>query len=96
MIEFFLREKPIVVKSAHTLKDGLTLIDEFEPNIVVLDNNLPDGTGLSKIQLIKKNYPKTKLLVCTAFSVIKDQALKAGADGFIVKPFKISTLLSYF
>ncbi|WP_255069000.1 response regulator [Lacihabitans sp. LS3-19] len=94
MITNFLRKEPYSIREAYNLKDGMIELEDFEPDILVLDNNLPDGQGLNKISYIKKNYPKTKLLLITAFTTIKEQAMANGADGFIAKPFKLSTLVS--
>lgn len=95
MIKSFLRKEPFNIKEAHNLEDGLIALEDFEPDVLVLDNNLPDGQGLNKIAFIKKHYPQTKLLLITAFSTIKEEALANGADGFIPKPFKLSTLLAH-
>jgi len=63
-------------------------IKKEQPEIVILDNKLPDGFGIDFIGPIKKNYPSIKIIMISGFDVsAKDVALENGADLFLAKPF---------
>jgi len=63
-------------------------IKKEQPEIVILDNKLPDGFGIDFIGPIKKNYPSIKIIMISGFDTsAKDVALKNGADFFLAKPF---------
>ena len=76
---------------------GLVAADEYlkhdQPNIVILDNKLPDGFGVDFITFLKKNYPSIKIIMISGFDAsVKDVALYNGADRFLEKPFTKSQL----
>lgn len=66
-----------------------SLINDFEfvsPDVVIMDIDLPGMNGIEAISLLKKNHKATKFLVLTVHeneNLI--QALKSGADGYLVK-----------
>jgi len=71
---------------------NLLAADEYlkkeQPNIVILDNKLPDGYGVDFITHLKKNYPSIKIIMISGFDTsVKDLALYNGADFFLEKPF---------
>ncbi len=58
------------------------------PNVIILDNKLPDGYGVDFISYIKKNYPSAKIIMISGFDKsAKDVALENGADVYLEKPF---------
>lgn len=59
-----------------------------QPDIVILDNKLPDGFGVDFITYLKKNYPSVRIIMISGFdSAVKDVALYNGADFYLEKPF---------
>ena len=70
--------------------DATTAIEacrELAPDLLILDINLPDISGIEAVPQIKKHAPRTRILLCTAF-VTDDrvvEALRSGADGFVEK-----------
>jgi DNA-binding NarL/FixJ family response regulator len=66
---------------------GPALDDNDPPDIILLDINLPDISGIDAIPLLKKQYPEVKIIMLTiledGFHVL--EALKNGADGYIIK-----------
>ena len=59
-----------------------------QPEVVILDNKLPDGFGVDFISHIKKNYPAVKIIMISGFDgSAKDVALDNGADTYLEKPF---------
>lgn len=85
-----------VVGQAGTLAEGLTLV-EAEPSLALLDLGLPDGNGQAIIEALHAYQPACKVLVFTVFedraSVVN--ALRAGADGYILKDASADQLLAH-
>ncbi len=65
------------------------LKNEESPEIIFLDNHLPDGLGMNYINFIKANHPSSKIVMITAHDSADDRAraMEQGADLFIGKPF---------
>jgi DNA-binding NarL/FixJ family response regulator len=72
------------------VNDGLELLEllkKSSPNLVILDISMPNLRGLEAIREIKKTHPKVKILVLTMHKKKEflRQALRDGADGFLLK-----------
>ena len=72
------------------VNDGLELLEllkKSSPNLVILDISMPNLRGLEAIREIKKTYPQVKILVLTMHKKKEflRQALRDGADGFLLK-----------
>ena len=73
------------VKSLGAAEDYLK---KEQPNVILLDNKLPDGFGIDFISVIKKNYPQVKVIMISGYDAsARDVALENGADLFLEKPF---------
>jgi two-component system OmpR family response regulator len=55
------------VQMAHTLKEGLECIRIYKPDILFLDNNLPDGKGWSHVDYILDENPETQIHLISAY-----------------------------
>ena len=64
------------------------------PSLILLDINLPDGSGLDFLQELKRNYPDIPVILLTANDTDMDivKGLELGADDYITKPFSPSEL----
>ncbi len=73
---------------------ALSRIDLLEYQAVLVDLNLPDGDGLRLVEMIKKQYRKTGIIIISARDSIEDRikGLELGADDYLVKPFHLSEL----
>jgi len=80
------------VKSAQTLELGKQLVAEFKPDVVFLDNNLPDGHGLNAISEIRKTLPTALIIFIMAMDAHNEEALALGADLFLAKPFSFNSV----
>lgn len=89
-----LKKFGIESKRAHTLTDGLLKATAEQPNIIFLDNNLPDGKGVDYITEFRSKAPKAKIVMITAVGSLREQALLLGADGFVEKPLDLNKILS--
>lgn len=83
------------VRSARNGQSALRDIERRMPNLVLLDINLPDMSGIDLLQRIRStsNVPIVVLSGATADRA-KVRALEAGADDFIVKPFHDAELVA--
>src|SRR5688572_2392821 len=71
-----------VVAAVGTAADAVAVCRRFEPDLLVLDINLPDRTGVATVPDIRRVSPMTRILLCTAFprSEWFAQASNCGAD----------------
>jgi DNA-binding response OmpR family regulator len=77
-----------IIKVATTITEGLKLVYELNPDLVFVDNNLPDGKGIDEIETIK-NQNRSRpagVVMMSAMTNLKDEALRKGADHFLAKP----------
>ncbi|CAN5615802.1 response regulator transcription factor [soil metagenome] len=76
-----------VAGTAGSVTEALARYEELEPDVVIADLQLQDGTGLDIVRTIRKNSNTTGLIVLTMHSG-DDQifaAMQAGASGFVGK-----------
>ncbi|MDB5281670.1 MAG: response regulator receiver protein [Bacteroidota bacterium] len=80
------------IKYAHSIESGRTFLNTLKPDIIFLDNNLPDGQGLNYIEEIKALSGNSILVIITALESSKNIAYQRGADIFIEKPLTYSNI----
>jgi two-component system KDP operon response regulator KdpE len=88
LVKQFDVKAPDTVKIATTLLEGIGFINQMNPEWVFIDNNLPDGKGINEIEHIKNNgkYYNTKVIMMSAMTNLREEALRKGADYFLNKP----------
>jgi DNA-binding NtrC family response regulator len=76
------------VLSAGTVAEGLRLFRAERPDVVVLDLQLPDGTGLQAFEAIRSVSPKQAVIFITAHGTATTaiEAMKQGAFDYLIKP----------
>lgn len=86
----------IVCGEAGTLNETYQKLIDCDPDIVLLDIKLPDGSGIGGCRKIKKISPKTKVIILTAYAenhIILD-SIKAGAEGYLLKNVDSKTIIT--
>ena len=78
------------IEYALSLEDGSEKLKKYSPDIVLLDINLPDGSGLDMIPRLKQQ--RAAFMIISAYDDKKEQALREGAFAFIKKPFNMQTI----
>ncbi|CAM2077731.1 MULTISPECIES: response regulator transcription factor [Clostridium] len=91
-LTFALRKEGYEVRGAFNGKEALELVENFKPDLVLLDLMLPDMDGFDICKEISKN---SYVIMLTARGEIFDKivGLELGADDYIVKPFEIKEVL---
>ena len=76
-----------VVGSANNGVQALEQIDLLNPDVVILDLEMPGIDGFTTLQIINQRFPKIKVLVLSSYddSEYINQAVKAGAKGYLQK-----------
>ncbi len=82
------------VRIAGRAEDGLTLLETWRPDIVILDHNLPGMTGLEALSRIRAIDTDTRIIMVTGYgsTELAVEAMKAGAADFMTKPLVLSEL----
>lgn len=67
IMKSYLQSKNYEVSTAFTLKDGLAKLETIDPDILILDNNLPDGKGWDCVDEIVERKPSLKVYLISAY-----------------------------
>jgi two-component system, sensor histidine kinase and response regulator len=77
------------VKVAHNGKNALSIVDEFEPNLILLDLRMPimDGVEFLENYDLKNNHQDVKVIVFSNYDMQDeiDDAYRLGADRYVLK-----------
>lgn len=95
MEEYFDEKDDIeVIGTANNGKDCLNLLDELEPDVLVLDIIMPHIDGLAVLNTVRERGIKTNVIMLTAFGQeeVMKKAVDLGAAYFILKPFDLDHL----
>lgn len=76
-----------VAGEAETVRDAISLVMAMQPDVVVLDLKLPDGSGLDVLRRIRAAEDPPGVVILTSFGEDRDivEAVERGADGFLHK-----------
>lgn len=85
-----------VVGKANSGRIALEKIKRLDPDIVLLDINIPEINGLDVLRAIKRDDPNKKVILFTAFNEFDfaHQAIKARVDDFLLKPIRPEQLMN--
>lgn len=95
MITLLLEEEGYQVKAVENGQDAVNALPYFQPDLVLLDQQMPVLTGLQALEKIKFLNPDQIVILVTAFGSISlaVDAVKKGAYDFIEKPFDNDNLI---
>ena len=85
------------VREAALGREAIRLIQESQPDVVLMDVQMPEMDGLEVTRLIKARWPQVKVIVLTLYAEHAAAAQAAGADAFVCKgepPEKLLTTLA--
>lgn len=89
IIEILKRNNIEIAGEASNGKEAILKYKETKPGVVTMDLTMREMTGIEAVKEIIKIDSKAQIIVCSAMGqqeIIKE-ALKAGARGFVIKPF---------
>jgi CheY-like chemotaxis protein len=94
MVEIALEDENFKIVTAVSGKDGLALLDEKNPDLIILDLMLPDINGIDLLKTVKasKGIPVIMLSGKDSPQMV-EKARAEGADAFLPKPFKDDELV---
>ncbi len=89
VVGLLLEREGYAVQRAGSAKEARTRVDAAEPDLVITDLKLPDGTGLEVIAAVRARRPRLPIIMITSYSSIESAiaALRGGAVDYVMKPF---------
>ena len=95
MVEIALEDENYKIETAVSGKDGLAILDDKNPNLMILDLMLPDINGIDLLKTVKasKGIPVIMLSGKDSPQMV-EKARSEGADAFLPKPFKDDELVA--
>ena len=90
-----LEEEGYVVDTAETGEEALRKVERYYYNITLIDIKLGDIDGTDLLERMQEKSPWMKKIIVTGFPSMQNaiKAVNEGADGYILKPVKIDSLL---
>jgi len=90
------REKFQVVAEAGSVEEALEAARRFQPDLVIMDVRLPDGSGIEACREIRAELPATRVVMLTSYpdeeAVLS--AIIAGASGYLLKQIRARDLVN--
>jgi two-component system, OmpR family, response regulator len=83
------------VHIAYTLAEGIQKLEGISPDIIFLDNNLPDGLGWDKVDYIHQNFPSSTINLMSAYRGFPSELNGHPAIKFLEKPISLGSLKNY-
>ncbi len=93
IIQYFKREK-FLCEIASSYDEGIRKIEDFQYDCIILDINLPGGSGLQLLKYLRQNKSGDGVIIISARDSLDDRiaGLNLGADDYLTKPFHLSEL----
>lgn len=85
-----------VVGEAASVAESMARVEELQPDVVLMDVRLPDGSGIEACRAIRERFPHIKVLILTSYADEEAvvAALMAGAQGYVLKKIWSQDLLA--
>jgi two-component system alkaline phosphatase synthesis response regulator PhoP len=98
ILKYNLEKEGFFIREASNGEQGLKLIKESIPDLIILDVMMPGMDGIEVCEAIRNNTDFNKILICLLTARNEDYSqiagLNAGADDYVAKPIKPKVLLS--
>ncbi|HLT24893.1 MAG TPA: response regulator [Ignavibacteria bacterium] len=95
LMSFIFADEGFQVETAGSAAEAVAKLSNFRYQVIILDYDLRDKTGLDVIRFMKENNINSKILMVSGFSrpEVKNQAYELGISKFVPKPFEIKELM---
>lgn len=92
----YLNQKGYDAYTLNSMPEAKNILKYRLPGLMLIDWNLPDGTGENLCKWIRKEYPELPVIFITVKDTVNDiiNGFKTGADDYITKPFALEILYS--
>lgn len=92
----YLNQKGYDAYTLNSMSEAKNILKYRLPGLMLIDWNLPDGTGENLCKWIRKEYPELPVIFITVKDTVNDiiNGFKTGADDYITKPFALEILYS--
>ena len=96
MLERNLRSEGYEVFSADNVMDAIAILDDIVADLVITDFKMPKSTGMDLIRYVRENLKNTEIMMITGYATVEGavDAIKAGAEEYLAKPFTRGELLA--
>ncbi|MFJ5718086.1 response regulator YycF [Neobacillus sp. NPDC093127] len=95
ILQFNLKKEGYVVYCAYDGNEALQLVEEIQPDLILLDIMLPQKDGMEVCREIRKKYEMPIIMLTAKDSEIdKVLGLELGADDYVTKPFSTRELIA--
>ncbi len=93
ILEYF-TDEDFLCEGAATYHEAITKMEDFDYDCIVLDINLPGGSGLQLLKYLRQDQKRDGVIIISARNSIDDkiEGLNLGADDYVTKPFHLSEL----
>ena len=93
-LKSFFEERNYDVRTASSGQAALDVIEQFKPQVMLLDIKMPTMDGIQVLGAVKKKHPRTKVIMVTALETRDkiEECLRLGADNYITKPLSLEYL----
>lgn len=95
MLKTWFSKKGFTVRTSINISDAKKEIEKAQPDLIISDLRLPDGSGLDLLKWVKGKYPEIVIIVMTSYADIQTavECIRAGAYDYIAKPLNPEELL---
>ncbi|MGH1144356.1 response regulator [Bacillus pseudomycoides] len=95
-LEFLLDKYGFRVSVANSGAQALKQCEERQPNVVLMDIQMPKMNGITTMKKIKNRWPDTKIIMVTTFEETSSvsEAIEAGAEGYVLKSVQPEELVA--
>lgn len=85
----------VIVGQAGSVQDAIVLAQKTQPDLILMDLTLPDGTGVDATLAIRAVRPEAKVIILTVHEEEENifESIRAGAIGFLIKNVRAEELL---
>jgi DNA-binding response OmpR family regulator len=91
-----LARKQMSLNCAHSLDEGVHKLEATHPDVLLLDNNLPDGLGWKQAGALQKQYPDMRIILLSAFDPLSYEETGVGLQFTrMSKPINFQELEQY-
>jgi len=83
-----------IIGEAANGQEAIVMVEKHQPNVVLMDLQMPEMDGLQATRLIKNRWPEIKVIALTIHPTYRTEAFEAGVDAFLLKGCTIDLLIT--